>query len=69
LIDGYNFLFRSAKSRAEFKTNRVQFIESLNDFVSAIRINAIVVFDSADPSARLPTRGHFDTLEIIYTTK
>lgn len=69
MIDGYNFLFRIAKSRVEFKTNRVQFIESLNDAVSALRINTIVVFDSADPSSRLPTRGHFDALEIIYTTK
>jgi len=69
LIDGYNFLFRIAKSRAEFKSKRVQFIDSLNDIVSALNLNAIVVFDSADPSARLPTRGHFDSLEIIYTTK
>jgi predicted RNA-binding protein with PIN domain len=69
LIDGYNFLFRIAKSRAEFKSNREEFIESLNDLVSALKLNAIVVFDNSDPSARLPTRGHFDALEIIYTTK
>ena len=69
LIDGYNFLFRLAKSKADFKTKRLQFIETLNDLVSSLHLNATVVFDSADPSSRIPTRGHFDALEIIYTTK
>lgn len=69
LIDGYNFLFRIAKSKSEFKTKRLHFIESLNDCILALNLNASVVFDSADPFARLPTRGHFDALEIIYTTK
>lgn len=27
------------------------------------------MFDSADPSSRLPSRGHYDALEIIYTIK
>src|ERR1700679_3644862 len=69
LIDGYNCLFRLAKSKSDLKTKRLQFIETLNDLVSSLRLNATVVFDSADPSSRIPTRGHFDALEIIYTTK
>jgi predicted RNA-binding protein with PIN domain len=69
LIDGYNFLFRLAKSRAAFQTKRLIFIERLNELASSLRLNAAVVFDSSDPSYRLARRGHFDALEIIYTTK
>lgn len=69
LIDGYNFLFRLAKSRTAFQTKRLQFIEDLNELASSLGLNATVVFDNADPLSRLPSRGHFDTLEIIYTTK
>jgi len=69
LIDGYNFLFRLTKTKAALQTKRLHFIETLNDLISTLKLNAIVVFDSAHPSSRLPTRGHFDALEIIYTTK
>ena len=69
LIDGYNFLFRLAKSRSSLQAKRLEFIEKLESLVSSLHLNATVVFDSADPSARLPTRGHFDALEIVYTTR
>lgn len=69
VIDGYNFLFRLAKERNAFKEKRDQFIEILNQEVSALSLNVIVVFDSSNPISRVPHRGHYDALEIIYTIK
>lgn len=66
LIDGYNFLFRLARSRKTFQQKRLEFIEWLNDISYSLKLNITVVFDSAEHFA---SRGHFDALEIIYTKK
>jgi uncharacterized protein len=69
LIDGYNLLFRLAKGHAPFTAKRQHIIEKLNERAAQFSLHLIVVFDSSDPQARFPSRGHFDALEIIYTTK
>jgi predicted RNA-binding protein with PIN domain len=69
LIDGYNLLFRLAKSRQALKTKRVQLIEKLNEMIGPLALNATIIFDSADTTTRHSSREHFDALEIVYTNK
>lgn len=68
LIDGYNLLFRLAKSSSTLKKKRVELIEKLNELVSSLSLHATIIFDGAEPHSTLPSREHFDAIEIVYTT-
>jgi predicted RNA-binding protein with PIN domain len=69
LIDAYNLLFRTQKKKGPLEKNRQSLIEELNELTSKLNLHATLVFDGAEEHLRLPSRGHYDALEIIYTTK
>ncbi len=69
LVDAYNLLFRTTKKRGSLEKSRQQMIEELNDAVSHLNIQVTLVFDGAEEHLPHPSRGHFDCIELIYTSK
>ncbi len=69
LVDAYNLLFRTRKKKAPLEQYRQSFIEDLNEIISKLNLQVTLIFDGAEEHLRLPSRGHFETLEIIYTNK
>ncbi|CRX37462.1 NYN domain-containing protein [Estrella lausannensis] len=66
LIDGYNLLFSYLLSHGELKQEREKMIVSLAELLKKAKKEATVVFDSHSPKTPA-TRGHFGSLEIIFT--
>ena len=69
LVDGYNLLFRRLKKRGALEKIRQSMIEELNETISPLNLQIILVFDGAQEHPLHPTRGHFDALELVYTPK
>lgn len=69
LVDAYNLLFLSGKKQSSLEKGRQSLIQQLNEIISQINLTVTLVFDGAGERIALPTRSHFDTIEIIYTTK
>lgn len=69
LVDAYNLLFRTLKRRGSLEKNRQQLIEELNDAVSHLSLQLTLVFDGAEEHLPYPSRGHFDAIELVYTSK
>jgi predicted RNA-binding protein with PIN domain len=69
LVDAYNLLFRTRKKKGPLEQYRQSFIEDLNEIISKLHLQVTLVFDGAEKHLRLPSRSHFETLEIIYTNK
>ncbi len=69
LVDAYNLLFRTLKKRGSLEKSRQLLIEELNEIISQLNLHVTLVFDGAEEHLPLPTRGHFDAIEIIYTSK
>ncbi|NDD58866.1 MAG: hypothetical protein EBZ47_06405 [Chlamydiae bacterium] len=69
LIDGYNGLFRTPKSKLSLEEKRRWFIQHIDNLVKNRSCLVTIVFDSSDPSRDLYSRGHFGSLEIIFTPK
>ncbi len=67
LVDAYNLLFRSTKKRGPLEQTRQQLIEELNEAVSKLNLQVILVFDGADKHFSHASRGHFNAVEVIYT--
>ncbi|MGC1879566.1 MAG: NYN domain-containing protein [Rhabdochlamydiaceae bacterium] len=65
LVDAYNLLFRVLKKRGSLEKSRQSLIEELNEMTSQLNLHVTLVFDGAEEHLR----GHFDTLEIVYTRK
>lgn len=68
-IDGYNLLFRILGNPRPLQRSRQHVIASINEKVSLLKLNATLVFDGASEEHAQNSRGHFDVLEIIYTSK
>jgi hypothetical protein len=68
-IDGYNWLFRTPKTNLSFEEKRRKFIADIQDLVSESSCVVTIVFDSSDPTRTMSTRGHYQSLEIVYTPK
>lgn len=66
-IDGYNLLFRLPKSKGSFEEKRRILISQINLQAKTLSLSATIVFDASDPSQKYDTRGHYDSIEIIYT--
>ena len=69
LVDAYNLLFRTLKKRGSLEKSRQLLIEELNEIISQLNLHVTLVFDGAEEHFPLPSRGHFDAIEIIYTSK
>lgn len=69
-IDGYNLLFRSAWKIADanLEKMRSQLIQELDNEVSVLHINVTIVFDAPLQNEEL-RKGHFRSLEIIFTSR
>jgi predicted RNA-binding protein with PIN domain len=67
LVDAYNLLFRTLKKRGSLEKSRQILIAELNNLISTLSLYVTLVFDGADE--HLPSRGHYDAIEIIYTSK
>jgi predicted RNA-binding protein with PIN domain len=67
-IDGYNMLFRLMHVKKTLQVQREQIIKDLNEKASLLRLDFTVVFDAAFYTESNPTRGHFNALEIIFTS-
>jgi predicted RNA-binding protein with PIN domain len=67
-IDGYNLLFRTLKNHADFSKQRTRLIEELNEKVGILALQVTVVFDSQYQESE-STRGHFNFLEILFTSQ
>ncbi|MBM3207315.1 MAG: hypothetical protein FJZ57_01745 [Chlamydiae bacterium] len=68
-IDGYNWLFRTPKSRKSFEEKRREFIKNIHTLVEGRTCLVTIVFDSSDPSRDLCSKGNYDFLEIVFTPK
>ena len=68
-IDGYNWLFRIPKNRQSLEERRRIFIQEIHKLVLDHPSLVTLVFDSADPSKELSSKGNFKSLEIIFTPK
>ena len=68
-IDGYNLLFRLVSSKSSLEKQRKQVLVLLNDEISSLSLNATIVFDSSERGRPESVRGHFDALEMVFTTK
>lgn len=69
LVDAYNLLFRFLKKGKSLEDRRRQLIEEINRAAQALNLQITLVFDGADDYQSYPTRGHFDCLELVYTSK
>jgi predicted RNA-binding protein with PIN domain len=69
LVDAYNLLFRTLKKSSSLEKSRQFLIEELNTIVAEINLHVTLVFDGAEEHIPLPTRGHYDAIEIVYTSK
>ena len=69
LVDAYNLLFRTLKKCGSLEQKRLKLIEELNEVISQLKLSVTLVFDGAEEHLPHPARGHFDTIEIIYTSK
>src|ERR1700722_7718669 len=69
LVDAYNLLFRTLKKRGSLEKSRQVLIEELHDLASTLNLHVTLVFDGADEHLPLASRGHYDIIEIIYTSK
>ncbi|MDB6081195.1 MAG: hypothetical protein JWO53_467 [Chlamydiia bacterium] len=69
-IDGYNLLFRSAWNRSSdnLEAMRQSLIEELDKDISLLHLVVTIVFDAPLQTEEL-RRGHFRSLEIIFTSK
>ena len=68
-IDGYNWLFRIPKNRQSLEERRRIFIQEIHKLVLDHPSLVTLVFDSADPSKEVSSKGNFKSLEIIFTPK
>jgi len=68
-IDGYNLLFRLLGDPRPLQKNRQQIIASINERIAELKLNVTLVFDGSRQGESEGTRGHYDALEIIYTSK
>jgi predicted RNA-binding protein with PIN domain len=69
LVDAYNLLFRSLKKRGPLEKIRQKLIAELNEAISQLNLQVTLVFDGAEENLPHPSRGHFDAIELIYTSK
>src|SRR5712675_54567 len=69
LVDAYNLLFRTLKKRGSLEKIRQTLIEELNEVISELKLHVSLIFDGAEEHLPLPTRGHYDAIEIVYTSK
>lgn len=69
LVDAYNLLFRALKKRDSLEKSRKLMIEELNKLVSQLNLRVTLVFDGAEKTEQLPSRGHYDSIELVYTPK
>ncbi len=69
-IDGYNLLFKEAWARtaSSLEEARKQLIMELDQLAAMLHIDVTVVFDAPFQSDDLK-RGHYRSLEIIFTAK
>lgn len=65
-IDGYNLLFRTLKAGDEFKKKREEITLDLETKLSALRIDATIVFDSQYTEDDVAS-SHYKSLKIIFT--
>lgn len=70
IVDGYNLLFKEAWARtaSTLEQARKQLIEELDSLASTLHLDLIVVFDAPFQSDDL-RRGHYRSLEIVFTAK
>lgn len=70
IVDGYNLLFKEAwaRSASSLEIARKQLIEELDSLASTLNLNITLVFDAPFQSDDLK-RGHFRSLEIVFTAR
>ena len=69
LVDAYNLLFRTLKKRGSLEKSRQLMIAELNEVASRLKLQITLVFDGADEHQPLASRGHFDSIELMYTPR
>jgi len=69
LVDAYNFLFKILKKSSSLDKSRQSLIEELNEIAAELNLHVTLVFDGAEEPLSLPRRGHYHTIEIVYTPK
>lgn len=67
-VDAYNLLFRNTHSEESLQKQRERLIQSLNRQALALNLAMTLVFDAMYQEGPL-SRGHYHSLEIIYTSQ
>ncbi len=69
LVDAYNLLFRTSKKGGPLEKSRQKLIEEINAIASRAKLCITLVFDGAEQHLPYSSRGHFDAIELVYTSK
>lgn len=70
IVDGYNLLFKEAwaRSASTLEQARKQLIDELDTLASTLHLDLTIVFDAPFQNDDLK-RGHYRSLEIVFTAK
>jgi len=68
-IDGYNLLFKILKKIHPLQKKRLDVIKALNQKVEEWGWDVTIVFDGSKEAPKEVSRGHFKSLEVVYTPK
>jgi predicted RNA-binding protein with PIN domain len=67
-VDGYNFLFKLSHDwHFDLRTQREALIRAFNEKIEELKLSLTIVFDGAEMPKGDYTRGHWRSVEVVYT--
>ncbi len=67
LIDGYNLLFKLPGKHHSLEIKRRTLLDLLEKQIAEFGLSVTIVFDGAQRDPLMSVRGHFKTMEVVYT--
>ena len=67
-VDGYNFLFKLSHNwHFDLRSQREALIQAFNERIEELNLSLTIVFDGAEMPRGDYTRGHWKSVEVVYT--
>lgn len=67
IVDGYNLLFKLPGKHHSLEIKRRALLELLEKQISEFNLSVTIVFDGAQRDPLMSIRGHFKSMEVVYT--
>ena len=67
IVDGYNLLFKLPGKHQSLEIKRRSLLELLEKQISEFNLSVTIVFDGAQRDPLMSIRGHFKSMEVVYT--